>query len=91
LRRLGALLAWLDQEYIFSVGASDQGLPFFTDAVHLDAYAVMLDESNWRTVACVDGRMFYADLARRLASALHAKPTENHAAQVRALLKLWAT
>jgi hypothetical protein len=64
-RRLGALIAWIDEIHQFSrVESADDELPFFVDAVHLDAYAETLDSMDWKTTR-EGGRAYYVCLARR--------------------------
>jgi hypothetical protein len=90
LRRLGTLLAWLDQEHRFSAGVQDDDdLAFFVDPVHLDAYAEGLDAEDWRTVTRSNGRSFYFALARKLVHALEAEVSPEHVDRVRALVSSW--
>jgi hypothetical protein len=85
MRRIAALLAWIDQEHRFSAEAAEGEPPFFIDAVHLDVYAEILDSSDWRTVVRPSGRAFYAHLAAELVRALEAPETEEHLNEVQTL------
>jgi hypothetical protein len=89
LRRLGTLLAWLDQEHRFSADAQEEDLAFFVDPVHLDAYAESLDAENWRTVVRSEGSSFYLALARKMVLALQAEASPDHVERVRALVASW--
>jgi hypothetical protein len=89
LRRLGTLLAWLDQEHGFSANVREEDLVFLTDPVHLDAYSEMLDGADWTTVTRSNARDFYLNLARKLVMALQAEESPDHTAHVRALIALW--
>jgi hypothetical protein len=89
IRRLGALLAWLDQECRFSENAREEDMALLIDPVHLDAYAESLDGENWRTVTRANGRDFYLGLALRVVAALTAETSPDHVDRVQALVTSW--
>lgn len=91
VRRLAALLVWLDQEHRITEEMVPGELPFYADPANLDAYAELLDASEWRTAAKADAREFFLQFAREIKKALTAPSTEQHRARVRETKRIWDT
>jgi hypothetical protein len=89
VRRLAALLAWLDHEHQITAELVAGEPAFYSDPANLDAYADLLDSGEWRTVGRPDGRAFFAQFAREIHKALTAPATEDHCARVDEVKRIW--
>jgi hypothetical protein len=89
IRRLAALLAWLDHEHRITAELVRGEPAFYADPANLDAYAELLDANEWRTVCQADGRTFFLQLAREIQKALVTPGTEDHLARVRETKRIW--
>ncbi len=89
IRRLAALLAWLDQEHRITAELAGGEPAFYADPANLDAYAELLDANEWRTVGRSDGRTFFLQLASEIQKALATPGTEAHLARVRETKRVW--
>jgi|HubBroStandDraft_1064217.scaffolds.fasta_scaffold37980_2 hypothetical protein len=91
LRRLAALLAWLDVAHNITLEVVDFEPPFFVDTVHLDAYAKSLDSTAWQATRHAGGRELYRGLAQKILDSLCAPVTTEHMERVRTHEGTWET